>query len=370
MQAHLAPTATDTLATPALVLDAQVVRGNVQKMARYTTEVGLALRPHAKTSKSRQVVRMQLDAGAIGLSAAKVGEARAVSSAGDDVLLAYPTLGSDRAEQLAELGLDRTVRAAIDSELALETAVTAANKARVTIGLLVEIDVGLHRTGLQKPSEALALAQRIDRAQGVRLDGIMVYPGHIWDLPAEQAGPLGAVSAILEESLDLWERSGLQAPIVSGGSTPTARQSHLVPQYTEIRPGNYVFNDMNNVRGGYCQLSECAALVICTVISDAVPDHVVVDAGTKTFSSDLCLPAPDSGYGHVVEYPGAKIVHLSEEHARIDTSACDRRPAVGERLSIVPNHICPCVNLQDALWWIDQDEPPRLLPIDGRGKLN
>jgi len=358
-----------SLATPVLVIDAQVLRRNILKMAHYAQSVGLGLRPHVKTSKSRQIVAMLREAGAVGIAASKVTEAEVLADPGDDLLLAYPPVGLERPERLANLGKDRTVRAAIDSALALQAAAAAAQEANVTIGLLVDVDVGLGRTGVQSSGQALELAQQIEKTRGVRLDGIMVFPGHIWHPPGEQADALGAVSAILEETLDLWKRHGLVASIVSGGSTPTAYQSHLVKQYTEIRPGTYIFNDMNTVRGGFCSLEDCAARVVCTVISDAAPGQVVTDAGSKTLASDLCLPARESGYGHVVEYPEARIAHLSEEHGRVDTTACARRPTVGERLTVIPNHICPCVNLQDTAWWIEPNEPPRLLPIDARGKL-
>jgi D-serine deaminase-like pyridoxal phosphate-dependent protein len=222
---------------------------------------------------------------------------------------------------------------------------------------------------VQTPAESLVLAQAIDRAPNVRLDGIMIYPGHVWELPQQQAQPMKAVSALLQEVLDLWRRHGLSAAIVSGGSTPTAYQSHLIPELTEIRPGTYVFNDMNTVRGGFCTLDDCAAHIIATVISDAVPGQVVIDAGSKTLTKDTNVTMADSGFGHVVEFPQARINKLSEEHAQIDVTRCGARPAVGTRVSVVPNHICPCVNLQDTVWWHEPNEPPRLLQVDARGKL-
>ena len=151
-------------------------------------------------------------------------------------------------------------------------------------------------------------------APGLRLDGIFCYPGHIWAKPAEQAAPLAAVAAKLQEAIDRFDRHGLCRGVVSGGSTPTAYQSHLVPQVTEIRPGTYVFNDMNTVRGGFCTLDDCAAAILCTVVSDAVAGQVVLDGGTKTFTSDRCGPAPDSGHGFIVEYPDAMITKLTEEN--------------------------------------------------------
>lgn len=357
------------LPTPAMVLDATVVRQNLQRMADYAAKVGLGIRPHTKTHKSRSVAEMQLAAGAVGLTTAKVGEAEVISHAGDDLLLAYPPVDAVRAQRLAVLARDRTVRAAIDSSAALEAVAAAARRADVAIGLLIDIDVGYGRTGVQSPEDALTLARAIDSTAGVRLDGIMCYPGHIWAPAERQAAALQAVDAVLRETIDRWAQDGLAAAIVSGGSTPTAYQSHLATRLTEIRPGTYVYNDMNTVHGGYCTLADCAARLVCTVVSNAVPGQVVIDAGTKTLTSDLCFPAPDSGHGYVVEYPEAKITRLSEEHGQIDITGCKNQPTIGERVTVIPNHICPCVNLQDTVWWLEPDRPPQPLTIDARGKL-
>ena len=126
---------------------------------------------------------------------------------------------------------------------------------------------------------------------------------------------------------------------------------------------------MNTVRGGFCAVDDCAARIVATVVSDSVAGQVVIDAGSKTLTSDVCIPAPSSGYGFVVEYAGARIVRLSEEHAQIDVTACSSKPTIGDRLTVIPNHICPCVNLQDAVWWVEPHEPPRQLKVDARGKL-
>jgi D-serine deaminase-like pyridoxal phosphate-dependent protein len=225
------------------------------------------------------------------------------------------------------------------------------------------------RTGLQTPSEALKLAQFIDSTPGLRLDGLFCYPGHIFGPAAEQNEPLMAVSDKLAETLNLWEDHGLQARIVSGGSTPTAYQSHLVAEYTEIRPGTYIYNDMNTVRGGFCALDDCAARIVSTVVSTAVPGQVVIDGGSKTLTMDRCVPAPDSGHGYILEYPEAVIKRLSEEHAQVDIRSCPRAPELGERVTVIPNHICPCVNLQDAIWWRDGEGQLIELPIDARGLL-
>jgi D-serine deaminase-like pyridoxal phosphate-dependent protein len=254
--------------------------------------------------------------------------------------------------------------------VALDATSAAAAAAGTTIGVLVDLDVGMGRTGVPTAAALVALAQAADKAPGLQLDGILCYPGHIWGKPEEQAVPLARVAAQLQEAIDLFDRHGLCRDVVSGGSTPTAYRSHLVPQVTEIRPGTSVYNDMNTAHGGFCTLADCAASILCTVVSDAVDGQVVLDGGTKTFTSDRCGPAPESGHGHVVEYPDAVITKLTEEHAQVDVTRCARRPRVGERVSVIPNHVCPCINLQDAVWWREPDGRLRRLTIEARGRLS
>lgn len=358
------------LPTPALVIDAAIVRRNSERLARYARQHHLGVRPHTKTHKSRVLATLQLAAGAIGLTVAKVGEAEQLKYPAGDLLMAYPAVDAIRCERLAKLAHEATIRVAVDSVTAVAALAAAAQTSHSTIGLLVDVDVGMGRTGVATAAEALALAQVIAEIRGVRLDGIMCYPGHIWAAADQQAPLLFLVATKLEETIALWAKHGLQAGIVSGGSTPTAFQSHLVKPYTEIRPGTYLFNDLNTVRGGYCALDDCAARIVCTVVSDAVKHQVVIDGGTKTFTSDLCLPARDSGHGFIVEYPEAKLTRLSEEHGQVDISQCERRPKVGERVTVIPNHICPCVNLQDVMWWLEPGGTVQPLTVDARGKLS
>jgi D-serine deaminase-like pyridoxal phosphate-dependent protein len=358
------------LPTPALVIDGTKVRRNIQRLADYATEHRIAVRPHTKTHKSRFVAGLQLSAGAIGLTIAKTGEAEQLQAASHDLLMAYPAVDGFRCKRLAELARTRTVRVVVDSATGVEALATAAIRVSSTIGLLVEIDVGMGRTGVPTPEAALKLAQQIHKTNGVRLDGILCYPGQIWSPVTEQETSLGVVAAKLQKTIDLWTASGLEARIVSGGSTPTAFQSHFVPQYTEIRPGTYVFNDMNTFRGGFCALEDCAAHILCTVISTSLADQIVLDGGTKTFTSDICIPAPTSGHGYMVEYPKAKVARLSEEHGQVDVSQSERRPKIGERVSVIPNHICPCVNLQDVMWWREADGSLQKVTVDARGKLS
>jgi D-serine deaminase-like pyridoxal phosphate-dependent protein len=364
----------DTIPTPALVLDAVKVRRNIERMAAYTRDRSIANRPHTKTHKSIAIAGLQLASGAAGLTVAKVGEAevlaRAFADRTPDILVAYPAVDPARTMRLAALARAATIRVAVDTPEAIAALAAAAGAAGTTLGILVDLDVGSGRTGVPTVDRLVALAAATDRAAALRLDGIFYYPGHVTVPPDEQAAPLGLVDDKLAEAIRRFDALGLCREIVSGGSTPTAFQSHFVRAGTEIRPGTCVYNDLNIVRGGFGELEDCAASVVCTVVSDAVRDQVILDGGSKTLTMDRCGPAPDSGHGMIVEYPEAFIGKLTEEHAQVDVSRCRSRPRVGERVTVIPNHICPVVNLHDTAWWHEADGSLQVLPIDARGKLS
>ena len=363
-----------TIPTPALVLDAATVRANVARVAGYAREHGIAVRPHTKTHKSVAIAGLQLAAGAVGLTVAKVGEAevlaRAFADREPDILVAYPAVDPARTTRLAALSRTARIAVAVDTPEAVAALSAAATAAGTTLGILVDLDVGSGRTGVPTVERLLGLAVAADRAPGLRLDGIFFYPGHVTSSPDRQAGALAAVSERLRSAIEAFDARGLRRGTVSGGSTPTLFRSHLVPEGTEIRAGTCVYNDLNIVRGGFGELSDCAARIVATVVSDAVADQVVLDSGSKTLTMDRCGPAPDSGHGLVVEYPEAIVAKLTEEHAQVDVSRCPRRPRVGERVTVIPNHVCPVVNLFDRAWWHEEDGSLRELPIDARGLLS
>ncbi len=354
--------------TPVLCIDVATARENIARLSRYAAANNLRLRPHTKTHKTLLFGRMQMEHGAAGLTVAKVGEADVMRQVCDDLLIAYPVVDPHRAQRVAELAGELTVRVAVDSSVAVESLAAAARRRGTKIGILVDLDVGFHRTGVQTADATLELARQIAGESNLRLDGLFCFPGHVWIETSMQAEPMRNMGVMLREAIDLWQRDGLSAAIVSGGSSPTAYQSHLAGVFTEIRPGTYIFNDVDMVRGGYCSYEQCAARVMCTIISNAVPGKVVIDAGSKVFSSDR-TPDGKPGHGYVVEYPQATIVRLSEEHGEIDISRCPKPPRIGERVQVIPNHICPCVNLQDQMLLRMENGELELIPIDARGKV-
>jgi D-serine deaminase-like pyridoxal phosphate-dependent protein len=311
---------------------------------------------------------MQLAAGAAGLTVAKPGEADVMAALGAEVLIAYPSVTKASLKAVERGVAGSNIIVAIDSPEAIERLDKALAGGAHQAGVLVDIDVGLHRTGVQTPNESVRLAIRIASSSQLRLDGLFCYPGHVWSLRQEQDAELAAVESTIQTHLGRWKTEGLQARIVSSGSTPTAYQSHLTPSVNELRPGTYVFNDINTLRGGYCTLDDCAVRIVAMIVSTAVPGQVVIDAGAKTLAADYCISAPESGHGLIVEYPHARIRHLSEEHGQVDVSNCETRPRVGERVTIIPNHVCPTINLTDFAWWLTPGGVEQLA-IDARGKV-
>ena len=184
----------EPLPTPAIVIDASIVERNVQRMAEYASAHHLDLRPHTKTHKSVLLAQQQLDCGAVGLTVAKAGEAQVMSAVCDDVLVAYTTVDPQRCGELAQLARGKTVRVAVDSTVGAEALSAAARAAGTTLGILVDLDTGFHRTGVQSAAEALALAQHVARLPGLRLDGLMFFPGELASTPPEQQPQIGRAS--------------------------------------------------------------------------------------------------------------------------------------------------------------------------------
>ncbi len=362
----------DTIATPALVINEAVVDANLARLQAYANQHGLKVRPHTKTHKSRLMSRKQVQAGAAGLTVAKVGELEIMQHEHDDLLLAYPALNPQRTTRVAQIAREKTVHVAVDSALAIEQLAAAGRAADSAIGILVDYDVGMHRTGVQTAAETLALAQLVTKTKGVRLDGLFCYPGHVSSPISEQVGKLQAIDQMLKGVLDQWRKQGLNTGIVSGGSTPTAYISHHVTSYTEIRPGTYIYNDRGVCDGGWCKESECAAYVLATVVSDAVPGQVVLDCGGKTLTYDRVyfVKPVEKDFGRLLDYPGAFLGGVSEEHGNVNLKEAAKKPRLGERVRVLMNHICPCVNLQDNAWLITTSGQLQPLPIDARGKLS
>ncbi len=349
------------LDTPALLIDLDIFERNLRRVADYANQHSLRLRPHTKTHKSPEVAGRQLALGAAGLTVAKVGEAEVLMEKlpPTDLLVAFPVFGGPKIERLRRVAAKTPVTVALDS-------LDAARQLEgIEAGVLIEIDVGLGRVGVT-PAEALDLAREVRQIRGLHFRGITFYPGHIKDQDPEA---LARLSQDLARTVDQFRRAGMAPEIVSGGSTPALFHSHEVECLNEIRPGTYVFNDLNTVASGACALEDCAASILVTVVSTPRANTAIVDGGSKTFSSDRLSGSGDVTFGRVTEAPGTRFHKMNEEHGFLDTSAAEHGFKAGEKLRVIPNHVCVAVNLHETVYGIRGDEVERSWKVEGRGKL-
>jgi D-serine deaminase-like pyridoxal phosphate-dependent protein len=350
--------------TPIGYVDLDRVRANARRVADYTRQHGLTWRPHVKTHKSRAVARIQIEAGARGLTVATLREAEAMASQSPDLLLAYPPVGAAKLDRLLRLPAEVDLKVALDSADVLLPLARAAHAAGRTIGVLVEQDLGLGRVGVRDAAGVAALGAETASLQGVDFRGIAFYPGHIRMSRGDQGPPLADLSARLGETLDRLRDQGLEPRIVSGGSTPTLWSSHEIAGLTEIRAGSCIFNDREALDVGVASHDDLAYTVLATVVSTAVPGRAVVDAGSKALSKEA---RGGGGFGVLFDRPDIQVVALSEEHGVIDLGESGWKPVVGERVRIVPNHVCVSVNLQDRLLARDRGRHA-FVTLEGKGR--
>ena len=358
------------LETPALLVDLDRLEANLARTADYCAEHGLRLRPHAKTHKTPDIGRMQLDRGAAGLTVAKVGEAEVMAASGTpDMLVAYPVLGESKWRRLLEVAQRTALTVALDNAPAARGLSRHAAAGGVAIGILVEADVGMGRCGLAPGGGLVDLAREIAGMPGLRLDGLMFYPGHVNLAAPGGEAAFEKIGRDLERIYDDFRRAGLPLNTVSGGSTPTLFHSHRLPGLTEIRPGTYVFNDCMQVAMGACEWAQCAASVMTTVVSTPREGAAIVDGGSKTFSSDPARPAGSGLYGRVTDDPAAGFYKMSEEHGFLDVREAETKIRIGDRLRIIPNHICTAVNMHERIYGVRGEAVEKVWKVEGRGKL-
>ena len=323
----------DELETPVPVVDIDRLAANISRLQAYLNENGIANRPHIKTHKIPAIAQMQMDAGAIGITCQKVSEAEVMAEAGfTDIFITYNIVGDSKLTRLMSLAKRATLSVTADSAYVIRGLSGAAQRAELTLTVLIECDTGAHRCGVQTPQEAAALARLISQLSNLHFGGLMTYP------TSEQT------DEFVGETRRLLVDDGLQIERVSGGGTPTMWQVHK--EVTEHRAGIYVYGDRLTLRSGAVTLDTCALKVHTTVVSRPTPDRGILDAGSKSLSSDL---HGLDGYGYICEYPDAKIYALSEEHGHVDFSACEHKPEIGERLTIIPNHCCTVTSMFDEV---------------------
>jgi D-serine deaminase-like pyridoxal phosphate-dependent protein len=345
----------DELQTPVAVVDLQALRGNILKLQAYLDAHGIANRPHIKTHKIPEIAWMQLNAGAVGITCQKLGEAEVMAQAGiRDIFLPYNMMGAARLDRVIALARRINLSLTADSYFCVQGLSAAAHRAGIEIPVLVEYDAGMGRCGVQTPEEAVALAQTIHRAPGLRFGGLMTYPTS------------AAAAEFAQQTIAMLEQKGQTVQVVSGGGTPVMWHAHEHPIFTEHRAGTYVYGDRHTLKSGAMELNEIGLHVITTVVSRPTADRGILDGGSKTFSSDLL---GNEGHGMLLEYPAAKFYKMSEEHGFVDFSACPRKPQIGERVTVVPNHCCVVSNLFNEVVGVRGDKVEVVWPVAARGRL-
>ncbi|HEX8167832.1 MAG TPA: D-TA family PLP-dependent enzyme [Beijerinckiaceae bacterium] len=345
--------------TPAVAIDLDRVERNIARVQAACAAAGVGNRPHIKTHKSPVIARMQRDAGASGITCQKIGEAEVMAEAGlDDILISYNLLGEDKMGRLAKVMERATVTVAADNPTVVAGLPRAAELSGRTLNVVVECDTGRKRAGVETPAEAIALAKDIGSRPGLSFAGFMLYP-------PEDA--MEATQKFLDEATAGVRQAGLDPRIVSTGGTPNVANLGRITGATEHRAGTYVFNDRMMLACGAASMDDLALHVVATIVSRAGPERGIVDAGSKTLTSDT---GGLEGHGLILEHPEARIAKFAEEHGFLDLAKCNDRPKVGDVVRIVPNHVCVVVNMVDRLVATRGDEIVGEIPVAARGRIS
>ena len=368
------------LPTPQVLVDRSRALANIARVQALADAGGLRLRPHAKTHKSPIVARWQIDRGAVGVCCAKVGEAEVFVDAGiADVRLPYPVNPSNASRVIALM--DRASISIIVDHLDVARGWSAAmTRAGRTLDVLVKVDVGFHRCGIDPSGDAIGFVRTVAGLPGLRLRGLLSHAGHGYHAAsdAELAAVAQAEREILTRIRDQAAASGIALDELSVGATPTLRFSARLNGLTELRPGNYVYFDRTQVALGAATLDDCALTVLATVVSKPAPDRIILDCGSKTLTNDQARGiATVAGFGAVLAGDGRSprtidetltIERLSEEHATVRVAGTTPLEP-GDRVHVVPNHSCVVSNLVDIVRLVEGGEVVESIPVAARGQI-
>jgi len=356
------------LPTPAVVVELGIAERNIRNMIANTAKYGIAHRPHIKVHKSVELARLQLSLGAKGITCAKLGEAEVMALGGiDDILIAFPIIG-DKLARYGELSGKCTLRSIVNSIQGAGGLSGLGQSLGKKFEVLIELDGGVNRGGIPPFGPSLKFAKAIRDLQGIKIVGLLYYPGLIYNETTNEG-----VERLARKERDdlvgtkeLLEKHGFKIDILSGGNTPSA----LVPQFlegiTEVRPGNYIFNDCQRLYPGLLKPEDCAMRVISTVVCRPDTHSAIIDAGSKTLTSDS-FPNMPARFGYIPDHEDILLYKLNEEHGFLK-SECPMPFEVGDKLAIIPNHACVVSNLCDEVYGFREGEFSRIIKIDARGK--
>ena len=343
----------DDLDTPSYLVDLDIMERNIIHMASHCHEIGIPLRVHTKSHKIPEIAHKQVAAGAVGVVCQKLGDAEVMVAAGiSDVLIPYNLVGLHKVERLTRLVRRATITVAIDSEITAMGIAAQAVKDGCTVRVLIELDTGSKRCGVQSPEAALELARKTVATPGLDFKGILTFPSRV------EAGPFVA------RTVALLTGDGIPVDMISGGGSGAEAASKAIG-CTETRSGSYVWEGLTRISGSeMLHPDRCPCRMLVTVISTPTPDRIIIDGGMKTFTS-----YPPTPYGHIIGHPDAKIYGMSVEHGHIDVSKCTHRFRVGERLQVIPLHQEMTLNLHDELIGMRNGRVDLIWPVAGRGRV-
>jgi D-serine deaminase-like pyridoxal phosphate-dependent protein len=366
------------LPTPQIVINRDRLLNNISKVQDLADAAGVSLRPHSKTHKSPIIAKLQIDRGAAGICCAKVGEAEVMAAAGiADIRLAYP-INPSNAPRLLQLMERASLSIAVDHLGVARAWSEAMRRANRTLDVLVKIDVGFHRCGIDPDASDVAdFVRSVDALPGLRLRGLLSHAGQGYQATSasELSGIAEREAGILTTLAERAARDGIALEEISVGATPTLRYSLRQPGITELRPGNYVYFDRTQLSLGAASIDDCAMTVAATVVSRPAGDRLILDCGSKTLTTDPArgfLPTP--GYGAVLAPDGGTIddtlviERLSEEHAVVRVTG---RTALepGDRVRVLPNHACVVANMVDEVLLVEGDRVIDRVPVAARGRV-
>lgn len=354
------------LDTPEVLLDLGSLERNIARMATIAKAAGLNLRPHAKTHKSPEIAKLQIRAGAKGITVAKLGEAEVMAQHGiDDILIAYPLVGEHKLERLAKLHQKTRLIVSTDSIECAQGLHQVGQSVGKPIEVYIEVDTGLGRCGHKPGQETVSVVKQMLHLSGIRVIGVMTHEGHSW-LATEalaRENIIRETSRALANTARELRTLGLPCTEVSIGATPTAFHAKAAVGATEMRPGTYVFNDANVLAHGVISQDDCALTVLATVVGHPAKGRVILDVGSKTLSQDAGF---DGRKGIIINKPTWQLVKLTEEHGMVRVSESET-VQIGERVRIIPNHACVVSNLIDQFVTVQGDKTIGRLNVEARG---
>ena len=344
--------------TPAVIVDLKIVKENINAYQKYCNDVGITLRPHIKTHKIPALAKLQVKAGAVGITAQKISEAEAIISEGgiDDVLITYNIIGEKKLRALLDLAKRVKVSVVADSSFCVKGLSKTFKGAGEPISVLVECDTGANRCGVTSPHLACELAELINRSPGLIFGGLMTYP------PTSQAQK---INSFLSNAKKLIEAKNIAVNTISVGGSPDMWKVQDIPVATEYRIGTYIFNDRSLVEKEICSEDQVALTVLATVVSTPTKTRAIIDAGSKVLTTDL-FGMKD--HGRIVNFPDLRIVQLTEEHGTI-VSDQNTNLEIGQKILIIPNHACVVTNMLDEVTVITAEKIVGNMKVIGRGKV-